>query len=284
MIEIFAPEGIGEISAGDQLAPILLRALADAGGLRDGDIVCVTSKIISKSEGRFRESSQAARALTEETVETVARRDRVRIVRNRQGIVQAAAGIDSSNVAAGSILLLPIDPDASAARLRAELVAGSGRRVGVLITDTAGRAWRIGQTDQAIGASGVRTSLGYAGQTDDYGNDLVVTQMAVADELAAAADLVKGKLRQCPVAVIRGLPELVVDAEEPAAQLQRDQASDMFARGTREAVLWALLDAWDRTADFPRLVELDGEELIDSTLAVLDGEESTLRRILATIA
>uniref|UniRef100_UPI0018E57057 coenzyme F420-0:L-glutamate ligase n=1 Tax=Desertihabitans aurantiacus TaxID=2282477 RepID=UPI0018E57057 len=198
---VFAPDGIGDVMAGDDLAALLHEALvADPDGpLRDGDVVVVTSKVVSKAEGRTVAAGDRDPVVEAETVRTVARRGTVRIVENRQGLVQAAAGVDASNVAPGTALLLPADPDASARRLRERLQQLAGVRLGVVVSDTSGRAWRRGQTDLAIGAAGVLPVLDYGGRTDPWGNELVVTQMAVADEVAAAGDLVKAKLGRRPV-------------------------------------------------------------------------------------
>ena len=197
VITIFGPGGIGEVTADVDLATAILAA-TDAhplGPLRDGDIVVVTSKIISKAQGRIEPASRRTELITSETSRTVARRGETRIVRTHDGLTIAAAGIDTSNLSAESILLLPLDPDGSAAALRERLEIATNLRLGVIISDTAGRPWRIGQTDHAIGVSGVRVLEDYAGARDAYGNELQVTVIAVADELAAAADLVKGKLR-----------------------------------------------------------------------------------------
>jgi coenzyme F420-0:L-glutamate ligase / coenzyme F420-1:gamma-L-glutamate ligase len=245
VITIFAPGDIGEVVTGTDLATAILAATeADPNGpLDDGDIVVVTSKIISKAEGRIEAASRRAELITSETQRTVARRGETRIVRTHSGLTLAAAGIDRSNLSAESILLLPRDPDASARALHQRLSAASGLRLGVIISDTAGRAWRIGQTDHAIGVSGVRVVEDYAGTRDGYGNELQVTAMAVADELAAAAELLKGKLRGRPVAVVRGLGHLVTEAETSARELLRDSSKDLFGFGSHEAVLAAVLVA-----------------------------------------
>ena len=269
-IEIFAPDGVPEVEAGADLASLVVASLArDASGpLRDGDIVVVTSKIVSKAEGRFVPAEQADAARVEQTRRTVARRGPVRIVTNQLGITQAAAGIDASNVPAGQVLLLPADPDASARALRARLQELTGARVGVIVSDTSGRAWRIGQTDHAIGVAGVVVVADYGGQVDEHGHELRVTQMALADELAAAADLVKAKLAGRPVAVVRGLGHLVTDDPVAAGSLLRDEDSDMFAYGAREAVLVALLSATGQPERYEEIVELDGPERV---AAVLEG-------------
>ena len=168
------------------------------------------------------------------------------IVRNRLGLTMAAAGIDASNVEAGSIVLLPLDPDASARALRARLHELTGATVGVVVTDTAGRAWREGQTDIAVGAAGLRVAEDFAGRVDAYGNDLVVTLPAVADEIAGAADLVQGKLAGRPVAVVRGRADLVLpigDDGPGAGSLIRPEGADLFGYGAREAVIRALAGA-----------------------------------------
>jgi coenzyme F420-0:L-glutamate ligase / coenzyme F420-1:gamma-L-glutamate ligase len=152
--------------------------------------------------------------------------------------VLAAAGVDASNTPPGTVLLLPEDPDESARRLLKALRSQPGAQVGVVITDTLGRAWRVGQTDTAIGAAGIRPVLDYRGGTDTFGNPLEVTLAAVADEVAAAADLVKGKVRHVPVAVVRGLADLVTAEDGPgAAALIRPSRDDMFRFGAAEVPL-----------------------------------------------
>jgi coenzyme F420-0:L-glutamate ligase / coenzyme F420-1:gamma-L-glutamate ligase len=269
VITIFAPGGIGEVTPDVDLATTILAATdADAlGPLRDGDIIVVTSKIISKAQGRIEPASRRTELITSETSRTVARRGETRIVRTHDGLTIAAAGIDTSNLSAESILLLPRDPDGSAAALRERLEIATSLRLGVIISDTAGRPWRIGQTDHAIGVSGVRSHADYAGARDAYGNELQVTVMAVADELAAAADLVKGKLRGRPVAVIRGLGQLLWQAESTARELLRNPAKDMFGFGSQEAVLAAALVATGQRHRYEELVALDRSERMSRLLA-----------------
>jgi coenzyme F420-0:L-glutamate ligase/coenzyme F420-1:gamma-L-glutamate ligase len=269
MISIFAPAGMGEVIAGTDLATAILTA-ADAdphGPLQDGDIVVITSKIISKAEGRIEPASQRAELITSESRRTVARRSETRIVRTHGGLTVAAAGVDTSNVSAESILLLPRDPDASAANLRAQLVAATRLRLGVIISDTAGRPWRTGQTDHAIGVCGVQVLQSYVGAKDAYDNELQVTVMALADELAAAADLVKGKLLGRPVAVVRGLGSLVSEADSSARELLRDPAKDMFSFGSQEAVLAAALVATEQQDRYEELVALERPEQTSRLLA-----------------
>ncbi|WP_241993070.1 coenzyme F420-0:L-glutamate ligase [Cryobacterium frigoriphilum] len=241
-LSVFALTGLGEIAAGDDLAALI--ADAAAGLLQDGDILAVTSKIVSKAEGRAVAAADREQAITDETVRVVASREYpggvTRIVENRQGLVMAAAGVDTSNAPDGVVLLLPVDPDASARSLLGALVAATGLRLGVVITDTAGRPWREGQTDIAIGAAGLLVLDDLRGQTDASGRRLEVTVAAVGDEIAGAADLVKGKTSGNPVAVVRGLGQLVVAPTDAAASvgaraLQRPSATDMFRLGTAEA-------------------------------------------------
>ncbi|NWF29837.1 coenzyme F420-0:L-glutamate ligase [Streptomyces sp. PKU-EA00015] len=230
---VWALPGIGEVQPGDDLAKLIA---ATAPGLVDGDVLLVTSKIVSKAEGRIVEAADREAAIDAETVRVVARRGTLRIVENRQGLVMAAAGVDASNTPAGTVLLLPEDPDASARAIRAGLRDELGVEIGVIVTDTSGRPWRSGLTDVAIGAAGVRVLDDLRGGTDAYGNPLTATVVATADELAAAGDLVKGKAEGLPVAVVRGLAHVVDEAGPGARALVRDAADDMFRLGTSEAV------------------------------------------------
>jgi coenzyme F420-0:L-glutamate ligase/coenzyme F420-1:gamma-L-glutamate ligase len=252
----FGLPGIGEITVGADLAGLLLTSLAAAGqDLADGDIVVVSSKVVSKAEGRLRADASRDAAVDEETVRVVAERltprGRAAIVESASGPVLAAAGVDASNVAPGTVLILPADPDASARALRAALTARTGRQVGVVLSDTLGRPWRQGQVDAAIGAAGVLVIDDLRGRTDSYGNPLEVTMRAIADEIAALADLVKGKLGGIPAAVLRGLPDLVTDEDGPgAAALLRPSDQDWFRLGHVEAVR-AALGAPPGTASVP---------------------------------
>ncbi|MER5890997.1 coenzyme F420-0:L-glutamate ligase [Streptomyces sp. NPDC001941] len=235
---VHAVPGLPEVRPGDDLAKLIAAAAPD---LADGDVLLVTSKIVSKAEGRVVTADDREAAIDAETVRVVARRGTLRIVENRQGLVMAAAGVDASNTAPGTVLLLPEDPDASARALRAGLREALGVDVGVVVTDTFGRPWRSGLTDVAIGAAGVRVLDDLRGGTDAHGNPLSATVVAVADELAAAGDLVKGKSAGLPVAVVRGLAHLVGDGpgggpDEGARALVRGAADDMFRLGTSEAV------------------------------------------------
>jgi len=261
-VEVLPLTGLGEVAPGDDLAALIAGLGAD---LRDDDVLVVTSKIVSKAEGRLvpsptdpagREAARQA-AVDAETVRVVAARGRTRIVQTRHGLVLAAAGVDASNVDSDRLVLLPVDPDASARTLRAGLAELLGVRVAVVVTDTMGRTWRTGQTDVAIGAAGIAPLRDHRGQTDPYGNDLSVTAAAVIDELAGAADLVKGKTSGVPVAIVRGLGP-VLDADGPGATaLVRASAEDMFSLGTAEAQALgrrAAVAAWrsdGRLADRP---------------------------------
>ncbi|RFA15485.1 coenzyme F420-0:L-glutamate ligase [Subtercola boreus] len=241
-IQVYALAGMGEVAAGDALDELIAVALAGQGlDVEDGDILVVTSKIVSKAEGRSVRADDREEAITAETVRVVATRAHpggvTRIVENRLGIVQAAAGVDASNTPSGTVLLLPVDPDASARQLATALRAHLGVRLGILVSDTLGRAWREGQTDAAIGSAGVLVVDDLRGGVDTFGQRLEVTQMAVADEIAAAADLVKGKASGMPVALVRGLSQFVVDSlETPARALTRTGPTDMFRLGTDEAL------------------------------------------------
>nr|WP_223242904.1 coenzyme F420-0:L-glutamate ligase [Streptomyces sp. CBMA123] len=236
-MEVLRVDGIPEIEAGADLAGLI----AKAGTYRDGDILLVTSKIVSKAEGRLLHAADRDAAIDAETVRVVARRGPIRIVENRNGFVMAAAGVDASNTAPGTVLLLPEDPDASARALRARLRQLTGRRLAVVVTDTFGRPWRNGLTDVAIGAAGLSVLEDHRGRTDSHGNELMLTVTATADELAAAADLVKGKASGVPVAVVRGLGHLVTDEDGAGTRpLVRPAADDMFRIGTSEALRQAV--------------------------------------------
>jgi len=238
-IEILPVAGLPEFRPGDDLGGAVAAA---AHWLCDGDVVVVTSKVVSKCEGRLVPAPQDAeerdrlrrKLVDEEAVRVLARKGRTLITENRLGLVQAAAGVDGSNVGRDELALLPVDPDASAAALRTGLRERLGVDVAVIITDTMGRAWRNGQIDAAVGAAGLAVLHGYSGAVDRHGNELVVTEVAIADEVAAAADLVKGKLTAVPVAVVRGLS--IADDGSTARQLLRPGDEDLFWLGTAEAL------------------------------------------------
>ena len=236
-LSILPVEGIGEIRPGTDLATLII-AFAD---IRDGDVVVITSKIVSKALGlattQTREDVIAAN-----TDREVARRGDTSIVRTHQGLTLAAAGVDASNVRPGIVLPLPPDPDQVARDIRAVIRSSLNRNVAIVISDTAGRAWRVGQTDIAVGCAGLVPFDSFVGRTDTYGNELSVTEPAVADEVASAAELAAGKLGQRPITLVRGLaPHLLLDDDGPGATaLIRDDDADMFGLGSREAVLASL--------------------------------------------
>lgn len=230
-LSIWPVDGIGEVREGDDLAALIAAAEPD---LVDGDVVVVTSKVVSKAEGRLFVGDREA-AIDGETVRVVATRGETRIVETRHGFVLAAAGVDASNVPAGSVALLPEDPDRSAGRLRAGLRRRLGVTVAVVVTDTFGRPWRNGLTDVAIGAAGISPLVDHRGQVDEHGHPLEMTVTAIADEIASAAELVKGKLGGRPVAVVRGLTYDVDPDGLGARALVRPAAEDMFRLGTAEA-------------------------------------------------
>jgi len=230
--EVWGVDGIGEVGEDDDLAELIATAEPT---LQTGDIVVVTSKIVSKSEGRMI-AGDRERAIDAESVRLVAQRGDTRIVQTRHGFVLAAAGIDASNVPAGHVALLPIDPDASSKSIRDGLQSRLGVDVGVIVTDTFGRPWRNGLVDVAIGSAGVRALDDFRGRVDEHGHTLEMTVTAIADEIAAAAELVKGKLDGVPVAVVRGLAQHVHADAPPASSLVRAAEEDMFRLGTREAM------------------------------------------------
>ncbi|WP_079576334.1 coenzyme F420-0:L-glutamate ligase [Krasilnikoviella flava] len=256
-VSAWAPEGFPEVRPGDDLATLVGDAVAagSTAALAEGDVVVVTSKIVSKAEGRVVCAADREQAITDETVRVVATRERpdglppLRIVENRLGLVMAAAGVDASNTPEGTVLLLPHDPDASARALRAALRARFGLdRLGVVVTDTAGRTWRDGLTDIAIGAAGVDVLDDLRGGVDAHGRPLSVTVTAVADEIAAASELVRGKADGRPVAVVRGLARHVRAGDGPEADgagartLVRPSADDLFREGSAEAYARGLAD------------------------------------------
>lgn len=244
-LTIVGVPGIPEVGPGTDLGALIGTACSmiewpdGSMGLAEGDILVVTSKIVSKAEGRIILAESRDSAIDSEAVRVVATKRTARgvtkIVETTHGFIMAAAGVDASNTPKGTVLLLPIDPDQSAAGIRDSVAAQHGVRVGVIITDTMGRAWREGLTDNAIGASGVRVLEDHRGRTDAFGNPLEMTVTATADEIASAADLVKGKLSGVPVAVIRGLSDVVTDAHGGAKPLVRAADQDLFGLGTAEA-------------------------------------------------
>lgn len=222
---------IGEAQPGDDAARLLADGLEKSGvALRERDVLVVTHKLVSKAEGRLVETGSDPQAhadlIEREAAAVLRRRGGLVITETRHGLVCANAGVDRSNIAPGWAALLPVDPDLSARRIRLRLERETGVGIGVIISDTHGRAWRHGLADVAIGISGMAAIADHRGRRDAHGNILEVTEVAIADEAAAAADLVMGKTRQIPAAVIRGLEYEA--AEGSAADLIRPPADDLF--------------------------------------------------------
>ena len=243
-IRIVALEGVPEVEAGDDLAALLADAATRAGGFEDGDVLVVAHKAVSKAEGRVLrldelEPSPLAReiagsdedprrveAVLREAVRVVRRRDALVIAETRHGFVCGSAGVDASNAPeGGTVVLLPEDPDASAAYLRERVRELTGRSVGVIVSDSFGRPWRLGTTDVAIGAAGVRVLVDLNGRRDRTGYELHATTIAVADEIASAAELVLGKLDGVPAAIVRGLDAA---GEGAARELVMPPERDLF--------------------------------------------------------
>jgi len=243
---VWGVPGLPEIGPGDDLVALIADAIATIAAEdaetapRDGDILVVTSKIVSKAEGMQVPAADREKAIALDTVRIVAERvhpgGTTKIVETRHGLIMAAAGIDMSNVPDGVALRLPEDPDRSARALCEGLRERLGVAIGIVITDTLGRPWRVGQTDVAIGAAGMIVTDDLRGGVDANGRPLNVTVTVLADELAGAADLVKGKASGIPVAVVRGLGRLVTGLDAPGARtLVRPVDDDMFRFGSAEA-------------------------------------------------
>lgn len=270
-VEIIPVTGLPEFRPGDDLCAAIAAA---APWLRDGDAVVVTSKVVSKVEGRLVQvpadpelrDARRRELVLEESVEVLAQINRTLITRSRLGLVQAASGVDASNIATDEVALLPEDSDRSAAELRARLRESIGVDVAVVITDTMGRAWRNGQTDAAIGSAGLPVLADYNGMRDSIGNDLLVTSIAIADEVSAAADLVKGKLGGIPVAVVRGLG--LVDDNSSAQDLIRPIAEDLFRLGTDMSIALGRKQAVLLAATGPFTDEPVAEDVVRDAVAV----------------
>ena len=245
-MQLIAVTGLPEIREGDALGELI----ATRGALADGDVVAVAQKVVSKAEGRRArladvEPGERARelaprlgkepALVELVLQEsrcIVREERVLIVETHSGLVCANAGIDSSNAGPGAgeeVILLPRDPDASARRLRRALAAASGRHLAVVVTDSFGRPWRVGQTDVAIGCAGLAPLADWRGRRDRDGRELAATEIALADEIAAAADLARDKASGVPAVIVRGLGDRVRAQDGPgAAALRRPRDQDLF--------------------------------------------------------
>lgn len=228
--------GIPEIRHGDDLAVLILSAIRSEGlEPEDGDVLVVTHKVVSKAEGAVRplvgddevaREASYRRIVLEEAADVIRRRGDLVIAITEHGFICANAGVDRSNAAAGTAVLLPRDPDRSAHGIRMTIEAATGARIGVVVSDTFGRPWRRGLTDVAIGVSGMNAILDLKGTTDASGRELHVTEVAIVDEIAAAADLVMGKATQIPVALLRGLAWDPGDGR--ATDLVRPANEDLF--------------------------------------------------------
>jgi coenzyme F420-0:L-glutamate ligase / coenzyme F420-1:gamma-L-glutamate ligase len=240
-VELIAVEGLPEVRPGDELAPMI----AEHAALQDGDVVVVAQKVVSKAEGRLVElesvtaTDEAKRiaprliaapdprmvqVVLDESVR-VLRSDRVLITESRHGFVSANAGVDHSNVGPDTLALLPVDPDASAQRMRQGLLERSGAQVGVIVSDTFGRPWRLGIVNVALGVAGLPALIDLRGTPDDSGQPLHATVLAVADEIAASAGLVMGKTRRTPAVIVRGL---ALEGSGSGRELIRPADEDLF--------------------------------------------------------
>lgn len=228
-LSVFGIAGLPEVGAGDDLAAMI----ADRAQLVTGDVVVVTQKIVSKAEGRIvavdaGDADARQELALREAVRVLRRRGDLVVTETRHGFVCANSGVDLSNITDGYAALLPIDPDRSARRIRDGLRARAGCEVGVIVSDTFGRAWRRGVTDVAIGCAGVRGIVDLRGTEDALGRTLVATEICVVDEIAAAAELVMGKAAGVPVAVVRGLDPSLLGDGSVAREVVRPYGEDLF--------------------------------------------------------
>lgn len=223
-VRVVAVEGLPEVGPGDDLALLIARRAGE--WLQDLDVVVVAQKIVSKSEGRFAPATARRAAAAEEAAHVLRRSGDMIITETHHGFVCANSGVDASNVPGDRVLLLPVDPDLSARRIRARLEDETGTRLGVVISDTFGRAWRLGQTNTAIGVAGFDPFIDFRGERDAHGHELAATRICIADEIAAAAEMVMGKTKGIPVAVVRGAP--VAFGRGSARDIVRPPAQDLF--------------------------------------------------------
>lgn len=231
-LEIIGVTGIGDITPGDDLAAVISDATGDTDPLRHGDVVVVTQKVVSKAEGRLvrtdADDPRGRRIVEDESVRVLRRRGELVISQTRHGFICANAGVDLSNVDDGWAALLPVDPDRSARRIRDGLAHHAGVDVAVVISDTFGRVWRRGVTDVAIGCAGIGAILDLRGTADATGRELAVTEVAIVDEIAGAADLVMGKATAIPVAIVRGIDDTWLRRGEVHAEIVRPPGEDLF--------------------------------------------------------
>jgi coenzyme F420-0:L-glutamate ligase / coenzyme F420-1:gamma-L-glutamate ligase len=224
-IRIIPITGLPEIHEGDDVAGLLHERIME-GGWEEGDVVVVAHKIVSKAEGRVAGGADRREHAVKESIRILRRSGDMIISETRHGFVCANAGVDSSNIRGENVVLLPLDPDLSARRLRARLQHLSGVSLGVVISDTFGRAWRLGQTNIAVGVAGIDPFIDYRGASDSTGRELVATRICVADEIAGAAEMVTGKALGIPAAIVRGAP--VIFRRGAAAEIVRPVEEDLF--------------------------------------------------------
>ena len=225
-IRIIPIAGVGEVLTGDDLALLITTAAGD-GAFEEGDVIVVTQKVVSKSEGRIVPAADKEAAIASESVRVLRRSAGGMVIsETRHGFVCANAGIDASNIDGDKIALLPVDPDASARRIKARIKHLTGVDVAIVISDTFGRAWRLGQTDVAIGVAGIEPFVDYRGAFDAQGREMTATRIAVADELAGAAEMVMGKVDKVCAAIVRGAP--VRYGRGAATEIVRPPSEDFF--------------------------------------------------------
>lgn len=224
-ISIIPLQGIPEVRPGDDLGALIAEA-AGQGTLADGDVLVVAHKVVSKAEGRILPGGDRRTAALAESVRVLRRQKEMIISETRHGFVCANAGVDASNVEGDNVVLLPLDPDLSARRLRARLGNLLGVDVAVIVSDTFGRAWRVGQTNVAIGLAGLEPFIDYRGTTDTGGRDLSATRICIADELAGAAEMVMGKTTGICAAIVRGAP--VIYGRGAVTEIARPPSEDLF--------------------------------------------------------
>ncbi len=225
-IRIIPIEGVPEVVAGDDVALLVTTAAGD-GTFQEGDVIVVTHKVVSKAEGRVVPVADRDASIASESARIIRRTPSGMVIsETRHGFVCANAGVDASNVDGDHVALLPVDPDASARRIRSRIKHLTGVDVAVVISDTFGRAWRLGQTDVAIGVAGIEPFVDYRGQFDSQGREMTATRIAVADELAGAAELVMGKIDKVCAAIVRGVR--VKWGRGAATEIVRPPGDDLF--------------------------------------------------------
>ena len=225
-IEIIPVTGLPEFKSNDDLVEILSNTLNES--LVENDILVITQKIISKIENRTvnLQDKDFSEVLKDEATQIIRKRGETVIARTKHGFICANAGIDKSNIEQGYALLLPEDPDKTAYKIRKQIFVRNSINVAVIISDTFGRAWRKGQTNVAIGCSGIEPMVSYIGTTDSFGNDLMATEIAIVDELASASELVMNKIDEIPIAIIRGYS--YENSDKGIKEIIRDDDEDFF--------------------------------------------------------